>query len=117
MSMQADPSAASPLTPAAEPRPDWSLLLDRVKRGQEAVGRERAVPMVVGAPPAQRPLLPRRPASLPWSAAPSHLLARWALAPASDATMQSCAPICRRAWSRRRASTSLLPPCGAPPTR
>ncbi|EFN57923.1 hypothetical protein CHLNCDRAFT_141995 [Chlorella variabilis] len=32
----------------SEPRPDWSLLLDRVKRGQEAVGRERAVPMVVG---------------------------------------------------------------------
>ncbi|KAL4447714.1 hypothetical protein ABPG75_004933 [Micractinium tetrahymenae] len=39
---------APELTADSEPRPDWSPLLDRLKRGQEAVGRERAVPMVVG---------------------------------------------------------------------
>jgi hypothetical protein len=45
-----DPScrpSTLPLYPA-EPVPDWSMLLDRVKRAQGVVGAERAVPMVVG---------------------------------------------------------------------
>lgn len=33
----------------AEPCADWSPLLDRVRRAQEVVGADRAVPMVVGA--------------------------------------------------------------------
>lgn len=42
-----EPLPPTPRRPA-EPRADWSPLLDRVRRGQAAVGRERAVPIVVG---------------------------------------------------------------------
>lgn len=47
----------------AEPRPDWSPLLDRVRRGQEAVGAARAVPIVVGESPCSAGCLLARAAS------------------------------------------------------
>lgn len=33
---------------AAVPHADWSIMLDKVKRGQEVVGRDRAVPIIIG---------------------------------------------------------------------
>ena len=42
------PLAPCPCSHPAEPAANWAPLLDRVRRGQAAVGRDRAVPIVVG---------------------------------------------------------------------
>jgi hypothetical protein len=36
------------LTAETQPKPDFGDFLDRVRRGQAAVGKERAVPIVLG---------------------------------------------------------------------
>lgn len=36
------------LSPASEPKPDWAPFLEGVRRGQVTVGRDKAVPMLIG---------------------------------------------------------------------
>lgn len=33
---------------ASEPKPDWAPFLEGVRRGQATVGRDKAVPMLIG---------------------------------------------------------------------
>lgn len=38
------------LTAETQPKPDFTDFLDKVKRGQASLGKDRAVPIVLGAP-------------------------------------------------------------------
>ena len=37
------------LTSTVSPKPDFGILLDKVKRGQATIGKEKAVPIIIGA--------------------------------------------------------------------
>ena len=36
------------LTSTVSPKPDFSILLDKIKRGQAAIGKDKAVPIIIG---------------------------------------------------------------------
>ena len=49
------------LTSTVSPKPDFSIFFDKIKRGQSTIGKEKAVPIIIGAPCARwlSALLPR----------------------------------------------------------
>ena len=42
------------LTSTVSPKPDFSIFLDKIKRGQAAIGKEKAVPIIIGELPGSR---------------------------------------------------------------
>ena len=38
------------LTSSVSPKPDFGIFLDKIKRGQAAIGKEKAVPIIIGEP-------------------------------------------------------------------
>ena len=37
------------LTSTVSPKPDFSIFFDKIKRGQSTIGKEKAVPIIIGA--------------------------------------------------------------------
>ena len=54
------------LTSNVSPKPDFGILFDKIKRGQATIGKDKAVPIIIGEPAwlMQSPGLPLR--SCPW---------------------------------------------------
>ena len=36
------------LTSSVSPKPDFSILFDKIKRGQDTIGKDKAVPIIIG---------------------------------------------------------------------
>nr|AAD00267.1 cobalamin independent methionine synthase [Chlamydomonas moewusii] len=91
------------------PEPDFSLLIDRVEAGQKLLGKEAAVPLVVG--PLTLVLLARLAPGLSPSAALHRILPAYSCTSPASAPTPATAP-----WTSSRPHTATWLPRAAPST-